>query len=505
MAETKKPKSTPKTKPAPDKNHAQPSSDKTAAMADLREFLRQAGDHGELTTVSGAEVDGEIGAIFELSQEHLYPPVLLFDNIPGFDPNFRILSNVRNAHFMVGDLTLDAVKAYRLRPKEKSEPIPPQEVNSGPVMDNVIEGAAVDVRKFPAPKWHADDGGHYIGTECMVIIRDRDSGWVNIGTYRVMIQDDKTLGIFIEPGKHGDVIRRKYWARGEACPIAVSVGQAPILGVVAAAAARQGEDEYAVAGGRIGRPVKVVLGKETGLPIPAEAELVFEGYMPPPEEDSRTEGPFGEWPGYYASADRPEPVLQVKTIYHRNDAIIVGQPPVKPNYPGRQIKIPRVAAQWDAIEAAGVPEVKGVWKMQGGGSRFIDVVSIKQLHAGHAKMAGLVAAGCGPGAYMTRMVIVVDDDIDITNPAEVMWAMATRWDPKTQTDIIDGCYTGHIDPVLSPEKRAAGDITTSRMIVYAVRPYHWKDDFPKVNAVSKDYAEEVRRKWAGKLRFLDDG
>ena len=76
-------------------------------------------------------------------------------------------------------------------------------------------------------------------------------------------------------------------------------------------------------------------------------------------------------------------------------------------------------------------------------------------------MAGLVAAGCGAGAYMSRMTIVVDDDIDITNSAEVMWALATRWDPKTQTDIIDGCWTGHIDPMLTPEKREAGDITNS--------------------------------------------
>jgi 4-hydroxy-3-polyprenylbenzoate decarboxylase len=103
---------------------------------------------------------------------------------------------------------------------------------------------------------------------------------------------------------------------------------------------------------------------------------------------------------------------------------------------------------------------------------------------------------------MTRMVIVVDDDIDITDPAEVMWALATRWDPKTQTDIIDGCYTGYIDPLLTPEKRAANDITTARTIIYAVRPYHWKDQFPKVNTVSQAYAAEIEKKWAGKLPFL---
>ena len=196
--------------------------------------------------------------------------------------------------------------------------------------------------------------------------------------------------------------------------------------------------------------------------------------------------------------------MHVQAVYHRDDPLIIGQPPVKPNYPGRQIKIPRLAAFWDAIEGAGVPGVTGVWLMQGGGSRFIPVISIKQMHAGHAKMAGLVAAGCRPGAYMTRLVIVVDDDIDVTNAAEVMWAMATRWDPKTQTDIFDGCWTWHIDPVLSPEKRAADDITNSRMIIYAVRPWHWKDDFPKVNAVEKGYADEVRNKWKSKLKFLQD-
>src|SRR5690606_3099347 len=126
----------------------------------------------------------------------------------------------------------------------------------------------------------------------------------------------------------------------------------------------------------------------------------------------------------------------------------------------------------------------------------------KQLHPGHAKMAGLVATGAGPAAFMGRLTIVVDADIDITNEAEVMWALATRWDPKTQTDIIDGCWSGYLDPIMPPEKRAAGEMTNSRMIIYAVRPYHWKDQFPKVNTVSKDYAEQVRHKWQDKLDFL---
>ena len=101
-----------------------------------------------------------------------------------------------------------------------------------------------------------------------------------------------------------------------------------------------------------------------------------------------------------------------------------------------------------------------LFRSPGGGPRFINVIAIEQMHAGHAKMAGLVAAGCGSNAYLGRIVIVVDDDIDITNNAEVNWALATRWDPKTQTDIIDGCWTGYIDPrsVRRFERRTGIDV-----------------------------------------------
>jgi 4-hydroxy-3-polyprenylbenzoate decarboxylase len=103
---------------------------------------------------------------------------------------------------------------------------------------------------------------------------------------------------------------------------------------------------------------------------------------------------------------------------------------------------------------------------------------------------------------MGRITVIVDDDIDVTSTPEILWAMATRWDPKTQTDIIDGCYSGYIDPLISPEKRAVNDHTTARIIIYAVKPYHWKDKFPVVNTVSKDYSQQIEAKWKDKLRFL---
>ncbi|MDH3241371.1 MAG: UbiD family decarboxylase [Alphaproteobacteria bacterium] len=478
------------------------------ALGDLRRCLELSAEIDNLEVVQGADTNQEIGALYELSLEREEPPVIVFDNIKGYPEGFRVAVNVRSSQvFSTGKKGLEQVETYRKHRRQHHEPIDPVTVESGPVLENVMEGDAVDTLAFPTPKWHQGDGGDYIGTECMVITKDPDTGWVNAGTYRVMVHDKTTLTPFIEPGKHGDVIRRKYWARGEACPMVVSVGQAPVLGAAAASTAASGVSEFAVAGARLGRPIELVDGKHTGLPFPAASEIVFEGFMPPPDEIAVDEGPFGEWPGYYASNSRPEPVLQVKAVYHRDDPIIVGAPPVRPTLPGFWFGTAgsahfRAASLWDELEAAGVPGIKGVWTMPGGGPRFIRIVALEQLHAGHAKMAGLVAAGAGSSAYLGRIVIIVDDDIDITNPAEVMWALATRWDPKTQTDIIDGCWTGYIDPMLQPERRAAGDMTNSRAIIYAVRPYHWKDEFPAVNMVSREYADEVRKTWSDKLDFL---
>lgn len=480
---------------------------RTAAIGDLREFVRIATERGQLTLVEGADPNQEIGAIYELSLEHLHPPVLMFTKMKGCDPGARIIMNVRTSQFMVGDLDLAAVRNLRQRSRagKAIEPIEPRWVDDGPVLENVATGDDVDIFRFPAPVWHAEDGGPYLGTECLVITKDPDTDWINVGTYRIQMHDARTVTVFMEPGKHGNVIRQKYWSRGKACPMVTCFGQAPVLGGVARVAYPQGVCELAIAGGQIGRAIEVIKGRITGLPIPADAELAFEGEVPPPEVETRLEGPFGEWPGYYTSGQRPEPVLRVNAVYHRNDPIIIGQPPVKPTYAGRHTHIAGAAAIWDALEAAGVPGIEAVWKLPAGGTRFINVIAIRQQHAGHAKMAGLVATGCGAAAFMGRMTIIVDEDIDVTKESEVMWALATRWDPRTATDIVDGCWSGYLDPTIPPSKREAGDMTNSRIIIYAVRPWHWKDEFPKVNAVATDYADLVRKKWQDRLPFLVHG
>ncbi|MEA2936538.1 MAG: hypothetical protein QOC56_42, partial [Alphaproteobacteria bacterium] len=301
------------------------------ALGDLRKTLEFADEMGNVEYVDGADPDLEIGALYELSLETDQPPVLIFRNIKGYPPGYRVAVNVRSSKvFDTGGEGLEKVQLYRKHRRRKSDPIPPLVVKEGAALENVLEGDKIDVLAFPTPKWHEDDGGRYIGTECLVITKDPDSDWVNLGTYRVQVHDKNTLVVFIEGGKHGDVIRKKYWARAQHCPMVISVGQSPVLGAVGPSTPGPNVSEYDVAGSRIGRAIEVINGKHTGIPFPADAEIVFEGFMPSPEEVAVPEGPFGEWPGYYASSTRPEPVLQVKAIYHRNDPIIVGAPPMKP-------------------------------------------------------------------------------------------------------------------------------------------------------------------------------
>ena len=133
------------------------------------------------------------------------------------------------------------------------------------------------------------------------------------------------------------------------------------------------------------------------------------------------------------------------------------------------------------LEAAGIPEVKGVWAHPAGGSRLWLTVAIKQMYGGHAKQAGLIASQCHAGAYAGRYVIVVDDDIDVSNLEELMWAVCSRSDPVTSIDFIRNAWSTPLDPSIPPERKAQNDFTNSRAIIDACRPYHWKDRYPIVN------------------------
>jgi 4-hydroxy-3-polyprenylbenzoate decarboxylase len=130
---------------------------------------------------------------------------------------------------------------------------------------------------------------------------------------------------------------------------------------------------------------------------------------------------------------------------------------------------------------------------------MMPVISLEQQYAGHAKQAALIAAGCGATGCTSRLIVVVDDDIDPSNLSELIWAMATRIDPDNSIDIIRDCWTGPADPMFSPEHKRLNQQVMSRALIVACKPYWWKDKFPPSIKPSRELLERVSQKWKGIL------
>jgi UbiD family decarboxylase len=468
---------------------------------DFRGFIEAAKQVSDWRAIEGADWDGEIGALIEATAELEFRPMLVFDKIKDYPAGFRLVSlafaNYKRTALAFGiSPKRSKLEVVRLlaRKMQSAKAIAPEEVKSSPLMENVLQGDAVDLCKFPAPRFHDGDGGRYIGTGNCLINGDPESGFINAGTYRMQLHDRDLMGLWMSPGQHGRMICAKYWAQGRSCPVVVAFSPDPVLFTLAHTKVAWGNSELDYAGGVMGRPLQIIRGPLTGLPIPAGAEIAIEGEVPPPGVESRPEGPFGEWPGYYSGGTigtgEPQPVIKVKAIYHRDDPILEEEAPL---WTGA-MKIdgnPAAGILWDQLEAAGIENVVGVYNH----SPYFTVVAIQQKYAGHAKQAGLATVSCAAAARNGRYVVVVDEDIDPTNLKEVLWAMMTRVDPPANIDIIDGCWSTPLDPRMPPDKRASKDHTNGRAIFYAVRPFEWKDKFPKVSRSSRELRERVMAKF----------
>lgn len=470
---------------------------------DLRAWLDEVRKFGELKDVIGADWKLELGAISELNVKKEPNPALLFDGIAGYPKGFRVLTcSTSSPGRLSSILRLGVEKSHntlvqKLRGKPASWQTQagnydPVATERGPILENVRSGDAVDLEVFPSPLWHEMDGGRYIGTGCCVVTKDFDSDWVNVGTYRVQLHDKRSVGLDMIPGKHGAIQYDKYMKAGKPFPVAIVLGCDPLGYLISGIEVPFGMCEYNYIGSILGTPVSVVKGELTGLPFPAASEIVIEGYAHP--GDVRTEGPFGEFHGYYPGKEGMAPAVRIERIYYRNDPIMVGSPPAKPpNDYSYSKAVMRSALLFDALIAAGVPDVKAVWAHEIGGARMFNVVAIKQRYAGHAKQAGHILNQCGVGAYMSRYSVVVDEDIDPSNLQEVMWAVATRTDPAVDIDIIQRGMGSKNDPMFVAYPYAAP--FSSKAIVDACRPYEHLEEFPAVAEASRELQEQVRKKW----------
>jgi len=183
----------------------------------------------------------------------------------------------------------------------------------------------------------------------------------------------------------------------------------------------------------------------------------------------------------------------VERVYHRNDPILIGttedRPPSDATY-YRALMTSSIL--YNELIQASVPDVKGVWISLEAGGQTLIIVSIKQRYAGHAKQAALLCSQLRIGAYMGKYVVVVDDDIDPTDTAQVIWAITTRSEPEKDIDILRRCWSGPLDPAI---RKPTNAYFNSRAIIDATKPFEWIDEYPIDIRLSPELATKTREKW----------
>lgn len=397
---------------------------------DLRSFLRDIRAHrpGELKCVSDA-VDprfGATGLAERFARENQYP-ALYFERVG--DSRIPLVLNLTATYdrlaLALGTTVADLVPSFGQR---ISRPMPTREIpgRDAPVKECIWTGADVDLTRLPLLTHNELDGGPYI-TSGVGIMRDPETRQVNAGIYRHQVFGRDELGVWFIDTHHGAYIYRRYEERGEPAPIAIVIGHHPafVMGAVCRVPGMGGEFE--AAGGLLGESVEVTPAETSDLPVPARAEIVIEGEVLPHER--REEGPFGEWPGHYV-AGGAKPVIRVKAITMRRrpvyydvfsanrEHLILGS-------------LPRMGSIYRNVKQV-VPGLTAV--NVPAHSRMHCYLSIKKQRDAEVRKAAFAALNTEPENL--KMVVVVDDDINVFNDGDVMWAVGTRFDAERDLLVI---------------------------------------------------------------------
>ena len=470
----------------------------------LREFIDIVKEKDEVRIFNGVDWNLELACVNELVAEQK-GPLMLFDNVGECAPGFRVATNILTTHNRLclglglpsSTTPLQVVENFK-NTFSHVRPIPSKIVDDAPIKKNIKTGSDVDILKFPTPQWHPKDGGRYIGTGALVVVKDPDEGWVNAGINRVMVVNKNQLAAQIGTAGQNDTIIKKWRALNKPCPIAICISPDPILMLVGGAKIPWGISEYDFAGGIYGRPTVVTRGPETGLLVPYNPEIVFEGYIQP--HATCDEGPFGEWTGYIAGENKKENkyphLVDVTSMMYCDDPILLGIRPLRPPTPWyTSAPITNASAIWAELEAMGHRGIKGVWThvLESFGAIWT-VVSIKQLYKGYSREVGLATTVCpgagGWGAYM----VIVDEDVDITNINEVLWNMAMRCDIQNDVMMVKDIRCSTLFPWLRVG-RQGGYNTGGRLVFDACRSFERINSYPQENIFNKEYRQQMAKKW----------
>ncbi|MBI2494724.1 MAG: UbiD family decarboxylase [Candidatus Rokubacteria bacterium] len=474
-------------------------------IQDLREWLARVDQIGELVRVKQAvDRDEEMSAITYLLAKQQPSPAVLFERARGFENSpigARMLWNVLGPSIRRIALTLEespetpTVELIRRVKDKLKQRIAPREVAraEAPVCAHTLTGNQIDLDALPIPRHWPLDGGRYAGTADAVITRDPDSGYLNVGTYRMMVQGKSQCGLYLSPGKDARLHITRAWQQGKPIEVAAAWGIDPLFMLVGSQTFPKNVSEYEFAGGIKGEPIPVVRGQTTDLLLPANAELVIEGVIRP--NSVKSEGPFGEFPGYYGRPEAGCPLVEITAVHHRARPILTNA--LMADYPSCEqsgfFSVIRSAKIWDDLDKLGIPGIQGVYSHPAAAGGFgLTVISLEQRHAGHAAQALALAAQVPGGAYYTKWIIAVDDDVDPTDMDQVVWAMASRCNPIDDIDILRNTWSTWLDPTQNPpEKRPYG----SKALINACKEHRHLPVFSKRTTLRKAVYDQVARRW----------
>ena len=427
-------------------------------IEDIHEFITELEKNGELKRVK-TEVDSNL-EIAEILRREMYSngSAILFENVKGYD--IPVLGNafgsmkrleigLEMTDFTeigqrIADMTKMDIpsgflnKIKKLPELSKMASSFPKAETRGPVTERTSSDASFD--DLPILKSWPNDAGRFI-TLGLVATKHPETGVRNLGVYRMQIIDKTHAIMHWQKHKrgahHGDISKD----RGEKIPVAIIIGGEPATIFSSIAPVPEGLDKYLFAGITRKEGIKTVKCKTIDLDVPANAEIVLEGYVDP--EDVRDEGPFGDHTGYYTPAE-PFPTFTLTGIMRREDPIyvttVVGKPILEDAYIGKVIErsfLPLIRMLQ--------PEVVDYSMPAAGWFQGLAIISIKKRYPGQAKKVMMGLWGMGQ-LSLTKTFVVVDDDINVHNMNDVIWAITTRADAARDTIIINNTPTDTLDP-----------------------------------------------------------
>jgi len=485
-----------------------PAEQRTELGKDLRSFIRflEKFHPNEILHVQ-QEIDPVFEAtalLWRLEQERRFP-VVIFDKIKGSQ-----LPCVTNVHASFPRLALaiglgmdatprDFILEYMQREDNEIEPVLVNR-DKAPCKEIILTGADVDVFKLPMLKYHELDSGRmdpgyeahhgrYI-TLGYEVMKDPDTGIRNAGIYRLQAKGRNKFGIQISETAHGHYIMQKNLKRGLPTEMAVAIGLHPAVELGFLSFTGIDVDEFAVAGAILGEPLEMVKCETVGIEVPAQAEIVLECEIHPTEREP--EAPFGEYPGTYGP-QRDNPVVYVKAITMRRNALYQSS----------------FVGHWDNLLLSGVTRnsmiykscrlasggVRAVYVPPSGRCRYICYIQMQNIIQGDPKNVAMAAFAADP---FLKYVVVVDEDVDITNDAAVWHAIAQRTRFHEDAFVVTHARGSPLDP--ASYDPAGGSHIVTKVGIDATR----KADFPieistpgvdKVNldAVFGDLWKQTRR------------